>query len=91
MLLGPMLLLLLVIHILEAGTGWMTLADGLYFAVLVIMILGRWVELRSGQAQTATGEAATAAHFYRYAAGVLILGLAAWIVANFLGNHWMAR
>lgn len=89
MLFGPMLLLLLCVYILNSGTGWVTLVDGAFFVVLGAILLARWIEYRSGHALTATGEPATAAHFRRYALGLLLICGAVWVLANLAGNHWL--
>jgi|GEM_PF-7108197 len=51
------------------------------------MILGRWVEFRSGTATTATGEPATVEHARRYTRVVVPTAACVWIAANVLGNH----
>jgi hypothetical protein len=90
MLIGPLVLLLLTFSIVSGGSGWWTIVDFAFWATLAAMLLGRWLEFRGGNPQTADGEPATAAHFRRYAllAGLVALGV--WVVANLLGNHWLA-
>ena len=80
MLLGPMALFLLLSSIATRGGGWLTPPDLGYLAVLAVMIGGRWLEYRSGHAQTASGEPATADHFRRYVVGASAVGLAVWVV-----------
>jgi hypothetical protein len=89
MLIGPVLLLLLTFSIISQGTGWLTVTDLLFFLALGAMLLGRWLEFRAGNPQTATGEPATAQQVYRYLFVAGAVGLAVWVVANFLGNHWL--
>ena len=91
MLFGPLALLLLTITIVSRGSGWLTAADVAFLAVLAAMLAARWLQLRSGQAQTTAGEPATRADLRRYLALATALGLAAWAGANVLGNHWLAR
>jgi hypothetical protein len=88
--LGPMLLAITTMHIFLNGTGWHTPADYVFFAILATMILGRWLEVLGGVAQTADGEPATRKDFYRYIAFVLIVGVAIWIIANAFGNRGAA-
>jgi hypothetical protein len=77
--------------IINAGTGWLTGLDLAFLAVLGGMLLARWLEFRGGDPQTATGEPATLAHLRRYTLVALLLGLAVWVVANLVGNHWLNR
>jgi hypothetical protein len=87
MMLGPFFLVIVAISTAERRDGWFSPADGLYFAVLGGMLLGRWLEFRSGQPLTATGVPATVAHLRRYALVLSVLGVAAWVVANLVRNR----
>lgn len=89
MFLCPMALMILTMTIVTKGGGWLTFADYAFFALLAAMVLARVWEFREGHPQTASGEPATPAHLRRFVAGGLVLGLAVWAVANFLGNHWL--
>jgi hypothetical protein len=91
MLLGPLALCLLCLSIVTIGRGWLTGADVAFFAVLLAMLLGRWLEFRSGQAETATGEPMTKSELLRYLILAPALALGVWVVANLLGNHWPGR
>jgi hypothetical protein len=84
---GPLALLLLALGIARNGGGWLTASDGAYLMVLLAMLACRWLEFRSGQGLTAAGEPVTRAQLYRYLAVTGVLGLAAWAVANVLGNY----
>lgn len=85
--LGPAILILLTLKIVETGSGWATIHDGLFFLVLALMVFGRWYELRSGQGQDASGNPATLEAFRPFLSRMLPMGLALWCVANILGNH----
>ena len=91
MMLGPLLLALLAFTIIDRGNGWFTPADLAFLVVLGGLLLARWLEFRGGNPQTSTGEPATPAHLRRYVCGAVLLGFAAWGVANLLGNHWLSR
>jgi len=87
MMIGPLVLLVLLLSILKAGSGWATGLDAAFLAVVAAMIAGRWYELRSGQAATSDGRPATWDDFRRYVLILLPSAAAAWAVANLIGNH----
>lgn len=89
--LGPIALVFATFAIVAGGTGWLTALDGFYGIVVGLMLLGRWVEFRSGAATTVTGAPATDSHFRRYLAGLPLVAVGVWIAANTLGNHVLGR
>ena len=84
---GPMLLAFLTFFIVDTGSGWATALDAAFVAVVGLMLLARWYELRSGLGQDGYGYPATMAAFPRYAAWTVAVSLAVWAGANALGNH----
>ncbi|MBU0718870.1 MAG: hypothetical protein KJ749_11520 [Planctomycetes bacterium] len=88
---GPFALLITTMVIINYSRGWLTSVDAIFSLIVLLMLLGRWVEMRSGAALTATGEPATWRHVKRYTAVVAPLATAIWVVANLLGNHVFAR
>jgi hypothetical protein len=84
---GPMVAILTLLGILFQGSGWLTVLDAVYLTAVVLMVGSRWVEQRSGEAATATGEPSTWAHFRRYATVLVPVALCAWLAANVVGNH----
>ncbi len=91
MMLGPLALAVLGLHIVNSGSGWFTVADFVFLAFLGATILARWVEYRGGDPKTGTGEPATPAHLRRYVLATVLVGLAAWTLANLAGNHWLSQ
>lgn len=89
MLLGPLALLIATFCIVSWGGGCLTGADIGYFVILTVMLLGRWLEFQGGHAEKATGEPATRTDLVRYVLVAGGIGLAVWVAANFLGNHWL--
>ncbi len=85
---GPFILFLILINIVRLGTGWLTALDAAFFVVVAAMLLGRWIDQRSGQGTTTTGEPSTWDDFRRYALLMPPVATGAWILANALGNHW---
>jgi len=86
MMLGPMVLVLAAVAILKNADGWFAPLDAAYFAVLGLILLGRWAEYSSGGAKTANGEPATPAQYRNYMVATPMLGLAGWVIANLIGN-----
>jgi hypothetical protein len=91
MMIGPLTLGISLYYIVTSGTGWRTTADICFFLILGGMILGRWLEFRGGNPQTSTGEVATPADLRHYILGLVIGGPIAWVIANLIGNHWLAQ
>lgn len=85
MLLGPVGLFAAAVAVASDWGGWLTATDLAFLTVLGLMLLGRWVEYRTGQAQTAYGEPATAADLRRYAVAAAAVGLGVWVAANLVG------
>jgi hypothetical protein len=81
MLFGPFVLFLTICAVLGSGKRLLASADVVYFAALVVMLLGRCLEFRSGHALTAEGAPATAGHLRRYLLRTATIGLTLWIVA----------
>lgn len=84
---GPMALLGITYGIVSRGTGWLTGFDAAFGMVAGLMLLGRWVEHRSGSAITLKGEPATFDQLKRYVVLLIAVVAAAWIIANLVGNH----
>jgi hypothetical protein len=85
--LGPVVLLGIAWGIVSQGTGWLTGLDATFGIIVALMLLGRWVEHRSGAATTLTGERTTPEQFKRYVTRLPLLAAAVWIVANVVGNY----
>jgi hypothetical protein len=91
MIAGPIGLAVLALRIAQEGTGWFTVTDLVFFIILAGMLLGRWVEFRSGSARTGMGEPATSDDLHRYLMTASLAGLGLWALANLAGNHLLAR
>jgi hypothetical protein len=84
---GPIVLFVLILLIVIRGTGWFTIEDSWYFATMGVMVLGRWMEIRTGFGRTAFCKPATTQHFRRYVALFVPWALLVWTTANIVGNH----
>ncbi|MCB9867826.1 MAG: hypothetical protein H6816_14465 [Phycisphaerales bacterium] len=87
---GPVSLLIVTAAIVMRGGGWLTILDLLFAAIVVWMLLGRWVEYRGGSAMTIGGNPVSPAQLSRYWVGLPVGAAAIWVVANALGNHVLA-
>lgn len=85
--LGPLALLAITYGIVSSGAGWLTVLDAAFAMVAILMLLGRWIEQRSGSATTITGEPATPVQLKRYARFLIPGAAVVWVLANTLGNH----
>jgi hypothetical protein len=82
MLFGPMMLFLSVVALATKANGFLTGADVFYVAALGAMFAGRWLEFRSGAAQTADGQPASARDVRRYYLLLGLSGLVVWLIAS---------
>jgi hypothetical protein len=87
---GPLVLLLTLFSIVNVGTGWATVLDAMFFVIVGLMLWCRWFDQRSGQSTTGYGEPSTWADFRRYVMWMPVVAGVAWIVANVIGNHFIA-
>jgi hypothetical protein len=85
---GPLALLLTLFSIVNAGSGWATALDAVFFVVVGLMVWCRWFDQRSGQSTTGTGEPSTWADCRRYMLWMPVVAGVAWIIANVIGNHF---
>lgn len=84
---GPVALLFAAYGIVVAGSGWLTLLDAAFLAIVLFMLLGRWTEQRSGCAMTVYGDRPQPQQYRRYMTTLPVVAIAIWISANVLGNH----
>jgi len=53
-----------------------------YFVCLLAIVVGRWIEFRSGCGLTADGEPVSARQVRRFTVAATVLGLAVWLVVT---------
>jgi hypothetical protein len=85
MMVGPAILMLLAYSLTGNAKGWFAPSSIAFLAVLAAVTIARWMDPR-----TSEGAPTTSAHLRRYTVSTLGIGLVAWVVANLLGNHWLA-
>lgn len=86
LLLGPATLTVLLIGIFLAHSGSFTIRDAAVGLVVAGMLVCRWIDQRSGQSTTSTGETATGEDFRRYMLRVPLAALGIWGVVKLLGS-----
>ena len=90
MFLGPSFALLSLIGVAGNSAGWLTVIDGVYFVLLGLLPLSRWLEFRLGKAETSAGKPATWTDFRNYLGIVAAGGLLAWTIAKLIANYLIA-
>jgi hypothetical protein len=85
MFIGPATLVLVAYGLATNPKGWLG-TSGIVFLVTLLVVIAA----RSFDPHTSEGEPTTSAHLRRYSIITFGIGLAAWAVANMLGNHWPA-
>jgi hypothetical protein len=81
MLFGSAILLFSAIGIIR-HEGFLSIADGAFWAALAACIALRYVDVKYLHGHTAAGEPATMAHWRRYVLTMLGLGAAVWGIAH---------
>lgn len=81
MLFGNSALLILALFIATHKYDMLLVASLAYFAIIVSMVVVRYVDIRFFNGETVDGRPATMEHWRRYAMIIAIAGLAAWLVA----------
>ena len=84
---GPLVLGVVAYQTVTQKDGWLVARDVVFAIALALTIGARWLEVRSGAGETATGEPATMAHFRRYAMILLPVAAVLWVAAKVAGTH----
>lgn len=79
---GPMLLILLLLGVINDEPHRRLYYSLGYLVVLAGLPISRWLDLRGGQALTANGKPATWTDFRQYAIQALAIGIAALLVVH---------
>lgn len=83
---GPVVMALLLVSITMRWTFDLSTTDFAYFLVATAVFACRWIDQRSGQATTGTGELATWADFRRYAIRLPPVAVGMWVGAKLLAG-----
>lgn len=88
---GPMILFLSSIALVVKAKGFWTVADAFTVIGLAAMFAGRWIEYRSGVAETHDGAPASASDLRRYYFLLGVGGVALWVIASIIRTFWLTR
>lgn len=88
--LGPIFAMFSLIAVARTSAGWLTVIDGVYFVLLGLLPLSRWLEFRLGKLETSAGKPATGTDLRNYVLLVAIGGAVAWAVAKLISNYLIA-
>jgi hypothetical protein len=87
MFLGPMILLLVAIGVVNGG-GWFAPRSFVFLGLLALLLVCRWAEFHAGDAPTSDCEPATADQLRRYVLIATLIGLGVWIATILVGVYW---
>jgi hypothetical protein len=87
---GPIVFALLLSSIVRAGGRWLTAVDSAALLVAALILVARWIDQRSGQATTTSGDPATREDFRRYVLVFPPVAGAAWIAAHLAGSYMLS-
>lgn len=90
LLMGPGVLLLLGLSIVNRGVGWAGPHNLAYLIVLALIMLARWYEFRENPT-TSAGEPASPADLHKFLAGSVVIGGGLWCAFNLLGGYLADR
>jgi hypothetical protein len=86
--LGPIVLFVILYGVVKEGASWITPLDFLYFAIVGLILLARWLDQKSGQSTNSEGEPSTWEDFRHYIRMLPVYALAAWIVSKGVGHFF---
>jgi hypothetical protein len=78
MLVGPLILFVVTLSLFKKRDSFWDPSDLGYFVCLFAIVVGQWIEFRSGSGLTADGEPVNARQVRRFTVAATVLGLAVW-------------
>lgn len=82
MMFGNAALLFCAINIVNHRGSFFSIADAVFWPVVIFLIWLRRFDITRMKGQTASGQPATLSHWKRYSAGLLIFAVVLWSVAH---------
>jgi hypothetical protein len=86
--LGPIILIVILYGVLNAGARWLDPLDALFFAVVGLIFFTRWIDQKSGQSTDSEGNPSTWEDFRHFVLTLPAYAGAAWLVAKLLGHYF---
>jgi len=87
MVIGSMALFITACAIYEGKKATLNLMDGIYWIIVFLIIIARYIDIKYLDGLTASGSPASIHHWYRYVAGLIICAGLIWGAAH-LANHF---
>jgi hypothetical protein len=90
MMIGNVILFIIVIGIFESGKGYLSLKDGIYWILVILLIITRYVDIKYLGGTTVTGLPASMSHWFRYVAGLIICAGLFWGLVH-IANYFSLK
>jgi hypothetical protein len=84
--LGPAILALLAYAMATAEKSWFAARSIAFLVVLILVVVARWTDPLNS-----FGEPSTPDVLKRYVIGAVGIGIVVWVLANLLGNQFLAQ
>jgi hypothetical protein len=82
MMIGNVILFLFLVGIYESEKRALSLKDGIYWVIVILLIIIRYLDIKYLGGSTARGFPASMSHWYRYVAGLIICAGLLWGLAH---------
>ncbi len=89
MVFGNLILFLIAFTIYEDKKAVLNLRDGIYWIIVLLLIIVRYIDIKYLDGLTAMGSPASMSHWYRYVVGLVICTGLLWGLAHLL-NYFTA-
>jgi len=77
------------LYIINYGAGLFSMPDVIYWTLVPLMLLARYVDIVRFRGATAYGEPATLVHWRHYALGLVVGSIAVWILMHGIAHAWL--
>jgi hypothetical protein len=89
MFLGPAGLAVSGLYIVNQGAGLLSMPDVIYWTLVLLMLVARYVDIVRFRGVTAYGEPATMVHWRRYALGLIVGSISVWVLMHGIAHAWL--
>jgi len=77
------------LYIVIHGAGLFSMPDVIYWTLVLLMLVARYVDIVRFRGATAYGESATLVHWRRYALGLAVGSIAVWVLMHGIAHAWL--